>query len=225
MGEAVIARKSSGGGSNSDAYAAINVIYPSGSTCTCSNGSKTLSVKETNSSKTFIIPESGNWTVTTTNGANSLSKTFSPSKGQGIIMHDLLIGNSVVSGFTSQDVNVTDYNNYIRVSYGGDAWIGTGYYCIKLDLTQYKTLYIEGCYDIYNQKSTNNAGVSVDKEIKSDYATSVVYFSSSTKAIYSLDVTNYGKDTYICIFGQANDTATEGWFSTRADVYNMWLET
>ena len=73
----------SGDSGNANAYALINVIYPVGSTLTCSNGSKTLKCKNTLGAHTFAIPSNGTWTVTCTKGTDSVSQAVKiTSKGQ-----------------------------------------------------------------------------------------------------------------------------------------------
>lgn len=58
-------------------YAVIGVTYPSGSTCTCTNGSKTLTAKNTSGKAIFVIPSAGTWTVKAVSGSKSTSKTVS----------------------------------------------------------------------------------------------------------------------------------------------------
>ena len=60
-----------------DPYAIIGVTYPAGSTCTCTNGSKTLTAKDTTGKALFVIPSAGTWTVTAVSGSKSTSKTVS----------------------------------------------------------------------------------------------------------------------------------------------------
>lgn len=57
--------------------ATINVTYPAGSTCTCTNGSTVLNStndENTNGSCTFIVPNTGTWTVSCTNGTQTDSQ-------------------------------------------------------------------------------------------------------------------------------------------------------
>ena len=56
-------------------FAAIGVTYPEGSTCTCTNGTKTFTAKNTNGQWVFAIPEIGTWTVTATDGTESASES------------------------------------------------------------------------------------------------------------------------------------------------------
>ena len=58
-------------------YAVIGVTYPSGSTCTCTNGSKTLTAKDTSGKAIFVIPSAGTWTVKAVKGSQSASKAVS----------------------------------------------------------------------------------------------------------------------------------------------------
>lgn len=71
MGEAFITRRGGGG----RPFAIIGVTYPAGSICTCSNGSKTLTAKDTTGQAIFIIPSAGTWTVTATDGDETKSVT------------------------------------------------------------------------------------------------------------------------------------------------------
>lgn len=64
----------SGGGS---AYAVISVTYPAGSICTCTKGSTVLTAEGTSGLYNFLVPEAGTWTVSSTNGTYSDSKTAS----------------------------------------------------------------------------------------------------------------------------------------------------
>lgn len=66
--------KNNGGGK---AFAAISVTYPAGSTCTCTDGTKTLTLKSTSGQGFFLIPYAATWTVTAVSGSKSTSKTVS----------------------------------------------------------------------------------------------------------------------------------------------------
>ena len=72
MGEAFIIRR--GGGTP---YAAIGVTYPSGSVCTCTNGTLTLTAKDTSGKAIFVIPSAGTWTVKAVRGDKMTSKAVS----------------------------------------------------------------------------------------------------------------------------------------------------
>ena len=54
--------------------ATINITYPAGSTCTCSDGTTTLSAPDTSGTWTCTVPNAGTWTVTSTSGTETDSK-------------------------------------------------------------------------------------------------------------------------------------------------------
>lgn len=54
--------------------ATINITYPAGSTCTCSDGTTALSAPDTSGTWACIVPNAGTWTVTSTSGTETDSK-------------------------------------------------------------------------------------------------------------------------------------------------------
>ena len=59
----MIGRTNVGGGGSAKVAAFINVTYPTGSTCICTDGSKTLKLKDTSGQGLFYVPYIGQWTV------------------------------------------------------------------------------------------------------------------------------------------------------------------
>lgn len=57
------------------AYAVINVVYPSGSTCSMTNGTKTANAPDTTGSWVCALPALGSWTISCTNGVKTTSRT------------------------------------------------------------------------------------------------------------------------------------------------------
>lgn len=55
--------------------ATINITYPAGSTCTCSDGTTTLTAPDTSGTWVCIVPNTGTWTVSCTDGIDSTSGT------------------------------------------------------------------------------------------------------------------------------------------------------
>lgn len=82
-------------------YAVIGVTYPSGATCTCTNGSKTLTAKDTTGKALFVIPSAGTWTVKAVKGSKSASKAVSiTTKGQvetaTLMFETILFDNGII---------------------------------------------------------------------------------------------------------------------------------
>lgn len=65
--------------------ATINITYPAGSTCTCSDGSTTFTAPDTSGTWACIVPNTGTWTVSCTDGTDSKSEAVSiTADGQSV---------------------------------------------------------------------------------------------------------------------------------------------
>lgn len=152
MGEAFITRR--GGGIP---YAIIGVTYPSGSTCTCTNGTRTLTGKDTSGKALFVIPAAGTWTVKAVKGSNSAIKAVKiTAEGQvktveltyDLILFDGTDNTDVTGGLKLQ---VGTYDSAVvssaPISGGKITFNKTGYVGVypakKADITNYSTLRVE----------------------------------------------------------------------------------
>lgn len=133
--------------------ATINITYPAGSTCTCSDGTTTLSAPDTSGTWACIVPNAGTWTVTSTSGKETDSKAvtittdgqstsvelsyalflFKPNAPSDIIAGEWeMPGNSTVTAeaeLVVKSVNNYDNNRLISARTKG-----------QIDLTEYSTL-------------------------------------------------------------------------------------
>lgn len=133
--------------------ATINITYPAGSTCTCSDGATTLSAPDTSGTWACIVPNAGTWTVTSTSGTETDSKAvtittdgqstsvelsyalflFKPNAPSDIIAGEWEIPrNGTVTAeaeLTVKSVNNFNNNRIISVRTKG-----------QIDLTEYSTL-------------------------------------------------------------------------------------
>lgn len=133
--------------------ATINITYPAGSTCTCSDGTTTLSAPDTSGTWACIVPNAGTWTVTSTSGTETDSKAvtittdgqstsvelsyalflFKPNAPSDIIAGEWeMPGNSTVTAeaeLTVKSVNNYNSNRLISARTKG-----------QIDLTEYSTL-------------------------------------------------------------------------------------
>jgi len=133
--------------------ATINITYPAGSTCTCSDGATTLSAPDTSGTWACIVPNAGTWTVTSTSGTETDSKAvtittdgqstsvelsyalflFKPNAPSDIIAGEWEIpGNGTVTAeaeLTVKSVNVYGNNRILSARTKG-----------QIDLTEYSTL-------------------------------------------------------------------------------------
>lgn len=133
--------------------ATINITYPAGSTCTCSDGTTTLSAPDTSGTWACIVPNAGTWTVTSTSGTETDSKAvtittdgqstsvelsyalflFKPNAPSDIIAGEWEIpGNGTVTAeaeLTVKSVNAYGNNRILSARTKG-----------QIDLTEYSTL-------------------------------------------------------------------------------------
>lgn len=134
-------------------YAVIGVIYPSGSTCTCSNGTKTLTAKDTSGKEMFVIPSAGTWTVTATNGTQTKSNTVSiTAEGQVetvTLSYELyLLKDGVLATIdgTQSSLEILSGKSYPALTNGiiksgaGDATASSFRFTPAIDISGYSTL-------------------------------------------------------------------------------------
>lgn len=57
--------------------ATIDITYPAGSTCTCSDGTTTLAAPDTSGTWACIVPNAGTWTAAATDGVENTSESVS----------------------------------------------------------------------------------------------------------------------------------------------------
>ena len=168
MGEAFITRR--GGGTP---YAAIGVTYPSGSVCTCTNGTLTMTAKDTRGKAIFVIPSAGTWTVTAVSGSKSTSKTVSiTAEGQVetvMLMFETILweagadqNTSITGGFAannttyvnigSSTVTITGECTYFGS--GSHAWSYSGNFYTKKKVTKGEFKYF--CANITKNTGTHD---------------------------------------------------------------------
>lgn len=234
MGSCFITRR---GGGTSKAYAAIGVTYPAGSTCTCTDGAKTLTLKNTSGQGLFIIPYAGTWTVTAVSGSKSTSKTVSiTAEGQVAtvtLSYELvLFNNGVVSGYAWDSSKTSSNFGRAQVSGGlinlwGYTWDdnisvqpGWGEIGISsaIDLSDYSTLKVR-LKKIDSAKGAASIQVGTTA-LGNNTATKKVTLTAGTTT--SLDISSITGSKYISLYAQS-DTSTYG---NSIDAYfdKVWLE-
>ena len=210
-------------------YAVIGVTYPSGSTCTCTNGRKTLTTKDTSGKAMFIIPSAGTWTVTAVSGSKSTSKTVSiTAEGQVAtvtLTYELYIfksGSGLTAGYSvaGSGGNVSNAN----ISWSGDSSSGGISMYIKpaVMLKDYTKL----CVDFecsYNNGGNYGMGFGVGKDAA---ASSMITNTSWTAKVTSTAQGAIARNTVQCDISALTDSEyikIVGAYSA-GKVYNIWLE-
>lgn len=102
-------------------YAVIGVTYPAGSTCTCSNGSKTLTAKDTTGEAMFIIPSAGTWTVTAADGGRTASSVVGITAEGQVVTVALMFGPLYDEGEFDSSYIRTELKSNATITYEADA--------------------------------------------------------------------------------------------------------
>ena len=132
--------------------ATINITYPAGSTCTCSDGSTTFTAPDTSGTWACIVTNAGEWTVSCTDGTVSKSETVEiTADGQSanavleyIDWDKYIVYKGKTKKTTEGSSGVTRKDTDGAICFKGD---NTGYHWAwfnDVDLTGFNTLIIEG---------------------------------------------------------------------------------
>lgn len=226
MGEAFITRR---GGSSAKVYAIIGVTYPAGSTCTCTDGTKTLMLKNTSGQGFFIIPYAAAWTVSCTDGTKTASETVGITiEGQSAkieLSYGMLLyksGEGAIVQFKTakeSNANIKITSDAITTNFTSD--INYQITCItpKIDLTEFSRLsVIANCTEVGS--STDYQGILGVFAGTATAANLVSAKNSDAKVIaktyftvkngeFDLDITNINGEYKVGIKGGLKSTISE----------------
>ena len=214
-------------------YAVIGVTYPEGSVCTCSNGSVTLTAKDTTGKALFVIPSAGTWTVTAVSGSKSTSKTVSiTAEGQVetvTLTYGLYIfknGSGLTSGYSIKSNSIISAPT---VSSDTISWSGnseSGGVAFYIDPAVALSGYTKLCFDFecsYNYGGNYGMGFGVG----TDAATSLMITNTSwTAKVTSTAQGTIARNTVQCDISALTDSEyikVVGSYSA-GEIYNIWLE-
>lgn len=216
-------------------FAVIAVTYPAGSTCTCANGTKIYTAKDTSGRWIFRIPSAGTWTVTATDGTNTKTQEVSITAEQQAEKITLAYWNGELYDAGNQYTDVT--GGWVRHGTGGtvtfnddniylatlqDYSFGTVDTTNAVDLTDFATLKV-------TVQSTNRSNM-LGKVIvytknaagKETIAASASLDSSSAETVTSLDVSSLSGAYYVRI--QSSGTASSYYITGKFNVTKVKLE-
>lgn len=230
MGEAFITRR--GGGTP---YAVIGVTYPSGSVCTCTNGTLTLTAKDTSGKAIFVIPSTGAWTVKAVSGSKSTSKAVSiTAEGQVEIVtltYGLYIfknGSGLTSGYSIKS-NSNSMISAPTVSSDTISWSGnseSGGVAFYIDPAVALSGYTKLCVDFecsYNYGGNYGMGFGVG----TDAASGLMLTNTNwTAKVTSTAQGAIARNTVQCDILALTDSEyikVVGSYSA-GKIYNIWLE-
>lgn len=136
--------------------ATINITYPAGSTCTCTDGTTTLTAPDTSGTWACIVPNAGAWAVSCTKGSDSDSATVTISTDGQTASVELSYQIVFVNGsgqatktpavkkfgrYNSELTFMQNSNRYtVNVQANDDNYGGYSTAYFTVDLTKYSTI-------------------------------------------------------------------------------------
>ena len=222
---------------SSKVYAVIGVTYPTGSTVTCTNGSKTLTAKNTSGEAMFVIPSAGTWTVKAVKGSKSTSKAVSiTAEGQietVVLTYEMILFDNGVIGDIKWDASMVDAPGYCTNSVSDVIQLSGMCYDTGVYLSAPEA--IRGISSAIDLTNYNKVNVRV-KQVLSNTGTAKIYVGTSALGnqiatanialtdgqITSLDISSVTESKYISIYIRP----TGGKHGNRIDVKfdKVWLE-
>lgn len=214
-------------------YAVIGVTYPSGSTVTCTNGSKTLTAKDTSGRAMFVIPSAGTWTVTAVSGSKSTSKAVSITAEGQVETVELTYGLYIFkngSGLTSgYSIKSNSMISAPTVSDDTISWSGnssSGGVAFYIDPAVALSGYTKLCVDFecsYNYGGNYGMGFGVGTDAA---ASTTINNTNWTAKVTSTAQGAIARNTVQCDISALTDSEyikIVGSYSA-GKVYNIWLE-
>lgn len=199
-------------GGTSKAFAVIGVTYPAGSTCTCTDGSKTLKLKDTSGQGFFLIPYAATWTVTCTDGTNTKAVSIEiTSEGQSESVKlsysfDIFNSGAIVPFSTThkEHANVTVSDAITFTALSGEYEKGaTAYTTNQVDLSDYDAVVFEGTFTkiVNSNGDISKAGVTSITPHANDSRSMYVASADldTTNSSWTIDISALSGSYYICV--------------------------
>lgn len=189
----------------------IAVTYPSGSVCTCSNGTKTLKARDTSGRALFNVTL-GEWTVSCTDGSRTKSAQVSiTAEGQFesvTLSYELYIfksGSGFVNGFSKSGVGTVTDDVYSQPS-GSQPRVTI---VPDVDLSPYSQVIVDG-------KGLNYSGYGhlTYLQVKSDDTVLAQVLIDAGRQERSIDISKINQVATLYLTGN-----TSGW-----EIYNLLLK-
>ena len=215
MGECYITRRGGSGGGK--AFAVIGVTYPAGSVCTCTDGSKTLTLKDTGGQGFFLIPYAAAWTVTATDGTNTKAQSVeitSEGQSESVTLNysvEIFNGGAIVP-FTTQDassamVEIGTEIVFSKVSSNPYNRGALAYTTNKVDLSDYNTIVFEGTFTQVVNSNGDKSRVGIMEtaaQTQNNWVASTIL--DTTNNSWTVDISSISGSYHICAFAGSGYT-------------------
>lgn len=205
----------------------IETIYPAGSTCTCTDGTTTLTAPDTSGNHTFVVPNAGTWTVSCTDGTETASEDVSittDGQSESVTLKYIPEGSLYYHGDECTDVTggwIDTYENDLKYTVATknadhflfDTGITTSDLITKnkIDLTNVSALTFVVAAGASFDSSLNTSQMSINviaKTNKPVYTSNIIANVDVTKSgTHSLDVSSISGAYYVLVAAGYNVTA------------------
>ena len=220
----MIGRTNAGGGS---AFAVIDVSYPEGAACTCSNGTRTLKAKDTSGHWLFAIPKAGEWTVNATNGTKEKSVTVTVTEEKAYtakLTFELVLFDNGEYAEETGGWNKTGKKLSLSASTTSmDGDEDNAYTNNPIDLTGYNTLR----FILDSTSSSRDQGRLVgvgSSKTGTGFNAKLNITNSSGTGEKSIDVSQLNGEYYVKAYCQAWPEENGAWATTTLTISKVWLE-
>ena len=205
--------------------ATINITYPAGSTCTCTDGTTTLTAPDTSGVWTCTVPNAGTWTASCSSGSqsasNRISITTAGQVAQVVLSYYVYLFkdgdecSNLTGGWDNAAYKVDGYAcNRDSGAYGnaggqlfctGRSGAHGGMGTNKLiDLTNYKTICVKG----YTTSATESSMLYVATDRNVTVSPAAVVMLPTYEGVVSVDISYLSGGHYIFFGASANTKAT-----------------
>jgi len=203
--------------------ATINITYPAGSTCTCSDGSTTLTAPDTSGTWACVVPNAGTWTVSCTDGTESTDETVEITEDGQIesveLSYDLqLIGKHTFTTNHAQNASIIADQSGITMNYSAsENFISVAY--VQIDLSDYSVLHANARIDqIAINSEQYGPHLCVGKNAFSyEFNKRPEFYTkmnvSSDFVEYAVDISGLSGSYYVGYWGGAKGEITEMWLT------------
>ena len=218
--------------------ATINVTYPSGSTCTATDGTITLDAPDTSGTWVCVVPNAGTWTITSTSADSSKTSSRDVSITESGQSESATISYIY---WAFDEGNSVDYTGGWLSSYNGKPWktyepstviaveSGTGpnSYAYNVGITSDTAIDLTGFSILYitvSKYNTSGGAVGIS-ETDDTHASYVVSTSISSQKTYTIDVSSYTGNYYLRMnSGGGQHPGGPSWVTFGYQISKLWLE-
>lgn len=220
----MIGRTNAGSGS---VYAVIDVTYPAGAVCTCTNDVRTMKAKDSSGHWMFTIAKAGEWTVTAEQNGKSKSAVINVTESKAYsvaLTFELVLFDNGEYAEETGGWNKTGKKLSLSASTTSmDGDEDNAYTNNPIDLTGYNTLRFILDSTSSSRDQSRLVGVGSSKT-GTGFNAKLNITNSSGTGEKSIDVSQLNGEYYVKAYCQAWPEENGVWATTTLTISKVWLE-